>query len=331
VHRRILESIRAVPGVKAATLSFLIPLFGGNNWPAEVRVPGDQPGPGEETRAWITGVTPGFFATTGVVLAGGRDFTDADRAGAAAVGIVNRAFARRYFGTANPLDRSVAVSLTRNQPASVRIVGVAGDAKYEGLRAEPKPMLYLPMPQVPEDQVHLSLFLRSEGEPLALEQRVRDAVEAAAPGLIVRRVRDMAGERRAAVTLERLAARLAGFVGGMALVLSAIGLYGIVAYSVTRRTSEIGVRIALGAGTRDVVWLVARETLALVGAGVLLGIPLSYLGAIALRTQLYGVASGDPRGALLAVLLLGAAGAAASTLPARRAAGIDPRIALNAD
>jgi ABC-type antimicrobial peptide transport system permease subunit len=175
------------------------------------------------------------------------------------------------------------------------------------------------------------MLARTTGDPLRVSSAVSKAIEAAAPGIIIRRVQDMEQERDYALTLERLAARLATFVSAMALLLSVVGLYGVVAYSIARRMSEIGIRIALGARGRAVLWLVAKETIALVGVGVLVGIPLSFAANGALRSALFGVGAFDPTAATVAVLLLATAGLAASVVPARRAVRVDPRLALNAE
>lgn len=157
------------------------------------------------------------------------------------------------------------------------------------------------------------------------------AIDAAAPGMTVRRVRDMRSQREDFMTVERLAARLALFVSAMALVLSAVGLYGVVGYSVARRTSEIGVRLALGARTRAVLWLVAGETIALVAIGVGVGLPLSFAANGAMGSQLFGVGAHDPFAAAVSIALLATVGIVASMVPARRATRVDPKIALSAD
>jgi ABC-type antimicrobial peptide transport system permease subunit len=189
----------------------------------------------------------------------------------------------------------------------------------------------MPLKQLDGKQHNLVLIAHTIGAPLQLTRSVSNAIEAAAPGVMVRRVREMASERTQVLIIERLSARLATFVSLMALVLSIIGLYGVVAYSVARRTSEIGVRLALGARAREIFALVGKETLALVGIGILLGVPLSMAANSALRSQLFGVSALSPVAPAIAVLLLAAAGAIASAIPARRATRIDPKIALNAD
>jgi hypothetical protein len=296
-----------------------------------MRVPGYETASGQLPSVAMNATLPGYFDALGIRLTSGRDFATADVAHAEPVGIVNATFVRRYFNNRSPLDRSIGVWLGNRDPVNVRIVGVARDAKYDGLREAAEPMLYMPMAQAPGEREAIVLIVRSAGDPSRLASDIRRAVDGAAPGVNVPRVHDMATERDQALTLERLATRLALVVSAMALLLSVVGLYGVVAYSVSRRTSEIGIRIALGARARAVIWLVAREATALVGLGIAVGIPLSVAANGALRSQLFGVGAFDPRAGAASVLLPALAGLAASALPARRAAKIEPRIALNAD
>jgi ABC-type antimicrobial peptide transport system permease subunit len=160
---------------------------------------------------------------------------------------------------------------------------------------------------------------------------VTQAIAAAAPGLNALGAQDMQTIRDGALSSERIAAQLAAFVSLIALVLSAVGLYGVIAYSVSRRTSEIGIRLALGASTRAVLWLIGKETATVLGVGVVVGIPLSVAGSAALRALLYGVGAFDPFALMVAIVLLAAASLVASVAPARRAAGIDAKVALSAE
>ena len=326
----IVRRVRAVPGVQAAAMSSQFPLVGGINWSVNVEIPGrDQAQSRPSTR--VVAAVPGYFDAAGIRLASGRDFTAAEQPGSQPVAIVNRAFARRYLPGVDPIGRSVGIALRGDTVSSVTVVGVASDVTYDDLRDAPAPFLYLPWSQSPTVSHGGQLVVRTSGDPLRAASAIRHAVDLAAPGINVLRVTDMNTVRATATALLRMGAGLAAFVSGMALLLSVIGLYGVVAYSVSRRTSEIGVRLALGARNSAVLWLVAQETIALVGLGVLAGIPLSFAANGAVRTQLFGVGPHDPAAAIGAVALLAVAGAAASLVPARRATRIDPRIALNAD
>jgi predicted permease len=329
VQDDMLRRVGNVPGVRVVALSSRIPLFGGSNWYVRVRVP-EYDVPGDTIWVATNLIAGSYLDASGIRLASGRDFTPGDVASGEGVVIVSAAFVQRYYGDRDPLQRSMTVWLTQDESRSFRIVGVARDAKYGSLRETPEPLIYLPATQVPIAHAG-TMLARTTGDPLRVSSAVSKAIEAAAPGIIIRRVQDMEQERDYALTLERLAARLATFVSAMALLLSVVGLYGVVAYSIARRMSEIGIRIALGARGRAVLWLVAKETIALVGVGVLVGIPLSFAANGALRSALFGVGAFDPTAATVAVLLLATAGLAASVVPARRAVRVDPRLALNAE
>ena len=333
LHEEILRRVRAVPGVRAAAMATLVPLFGGSNSWAAIEVPGYTPPAGKPLEVHLIASVPGYFTTAGIRLMAGRDFNAGDRAGSEPVVIPNAAFARRYFGARSPVGRSLGVGLRGPRMTPARIVGIADDAKYADLRSAAAPELYFPVAQMGnEPMVSLQLVMRTEGEPSGATMRaVTQAIDSAAPGIQIRRVRDMRTQRDEVMTVERVAGRLAMFVSVMALVLSAVGLYGVVSYSVARRTSEIGVRLALGARARAVLWLVAKETVVLIGIGVGLGLPLTFAASSAIGAQLFGVSAHDPMAMAMSITVLAAVGLVASVVPARRAARIDPRIALNAD
>jgi ABC-type lipoprotein release transport system permease subunit len=279
----------------------------------------------------VVGVTPGYFDAAGMRRIAGRDITDGDAAHSERVALISAALAARHFGVRNPLGRSVQVQIDGDDFATVSVVGVVADAKYTDLRETPGPVIYLPLAQLPGPQHGVQLAIRTAGPPAVAAHAAMVAIDAAAPGVIVRRVQEMRSAKAVATTVERLSARLATAVSVMALLLSAIGVYGVVAYSVSMRTSEIGVRRALGAGTPSLLWLVAKEALLLVLFGVAVGVPCSFAIDRALRAQLFGVATYNLFATGVAVLLLACAGVAASVIPARRAARVHPRTALIAD
>jgi putative ABC transport system permease protein len=331
VHEDILRAVRSVPGVESASASTEVPVFGGSNWTVGAGVPGFEVTPDRAPSMPATAATPGHFATLGIRVLAGRDFTTGDAANAERVAIVNNAFANKFFDGRGVLDRSIGFTLSDNTFTLVRIVGIVSDAKYQDLRETIAPRVYVPMAQIPGVWHSMQLVMRTRGEPWLAVPAVMKAVDAATPGIGLRRVMDMPTVIETATVIERLGARLAFFVSLMALLLSAVGLYGVVAYGVSRRTSEIGVRLALGARARAILWLVAKETTGLVGLGVLVGIPLSFAANGALRSQLFGVSPHDPFAAFVAVSMLSVVGLAASVVPARRATRIDPKAALSAD
>jgi ABC-type antimicrobial peptide transport system permease subunit len=221
---------------------------------------------------------------------------------------------------------------TQKQPASLlEIVGVVEDARYSSVRDAVPPTLYLHYRHAPGMKTPATFEVRTEGAPQALAASVREIVRQMDSGLPVDGVMTQSDQIARSLRQERLFARLATLLGGVALVLSVIGLYGLLAYRVTRRTPEIGVRMALGAARGHVLWMVLRESLVLGGIGLVLGVPAAVAGTRALKSMLYGLAPGDPAtlaGAAAAMCLLALV---AGYLPARRAASVDPLVALRAE
>lgn len=329
VYRQILQNVSAVPGVQAAAIASMVPLYGGSNQWLEMELPGQPRTADGGPWIRIVNMTPGYLAAIGITLLAGRDFTELDGPRGEPVAIATEGFARKYVGGGDPRDALGRSFALREDRVSTRIVGIAADAMYQDLKSEPEPMLYIPLKQSAGPTG--ALVVHTNAGTSSVMRPIVSAIDAAAPGITVRRVRDMRSQREDVMTVERLAARLALFVSAMALVLSAVGLYGVVGYSVARRTSEIGVRLALGARARAVLWLVAKETVALVAIGVGVGLPLSFAANGAMGSQLFGVGAHDPFAAIVSIALLATVGIVASMVPARRAARVDPKIALNAD
>ena len=346
----ILRRVRAVPGVSAAVSSSIVPLYGGSTSPAEVRVPEftEDPqvsasgsrmpgmgGPRGNSGPTLIETDPGYFDAAGIRLLSGRDFSETDGARAEPVVIVSAAFQRHYFRGLDALGQTFGLrqggTVGDSAFTTVRVIGVARDAKYGDLRETPQWMFYIPVTQAQGARTRTLLVVRTEGDPLQHAHAVTQAIDAAAPGLNVLGAEDMQTVRDEALSSERVAARLAAFVSLIALVLSAVGLYGVIAYSVSRRTSEIGIRLALGAPAQAVLWLIGKETAVVVGVGLLVGIPLAVAGSAAIRALLYGVGPFDPRALMVAIALLGTVGLVASVVPARRAARIDAKVALSAE
>ncbi|HWZ29121.1 MAG TPA: FtsX-like permease family protein, partial [Gemmatimonadales bacterium] len=330
----LLSRAARVPGVKSATLSASVPVFGGRQLGAELAIEGYTPGPDESMRGWLNAVTPGFFTTLGIGLPRGRDFTDNDRAGQQ-VAIVNEAFARQYFRDRNPLGATVR-SLIGPDTILLQVVGVAGDARFGDLRQPPPPMMYVPLAQFTRIPVLgripvLVLSVRTIGDDGATPGALQNVVLAEAPGLRARATETIEASMDAALNRETLAAQLATLFGAVALILAGIGLYGVVSYRVAQRTREIGVRMALGADASTVIWMVLKQALVLVAIGVLVGTPLAFAGGRAVAAALYGLAGQNGFFVLGAGVLLAGVAVAASALPARRAAQVDPLTALRAD
>ncbi len=323
LFQRLLARIGAQPGVQAAAAGTIVP-FGGGNTAIEVHVEGrpadtDGSAPSADWRM----VTPDYFGVLEVPVRSGRVFTDADAAGTPEVLVVNETMARRYWPGADPLGRRIRVS---GSDSWVTVVGIVGDTRNLGLDSEPRPTMYIPAYQYRWSP--LSLLVRASTEPGQLLGAIRAEARALDPELPVSDIRALSEMIGGSIGPRRFnAALLAGFAAA-ALALAATGLYGVLTFSVSRRTREIGVRMALGARARDVTRLIVGEGLRPVAAGAAIGMAAALLLARLIESLLFGVGTGDPLTFAAVPLVLGAACLAACWLPARRAARVDPMVAL---
>jgi putative ABC transport system permease protein len=324
LHEALLARVQHIGGIRAAAMSMIAPAVGGRMTSESFAVPGSDIQDGDTATITLDPVTPRYFEASGIGLSLGRDFTTADRAGAPRVAIISANLARRYFGDRNPLGQPVKLS----DSVLMTVVGIAHDAKYLDLRGDADRMVYVPIAQAAATVwpfVVITARTTTPSTPVA--GGLRREIQAFDPNL---RLRTQGVEEALDDSLarERLAAGLAMVFGALAMGLAAVGLYGVVSYAVARRTREIGVRMALGARSGDVVWHVLRGSLVLVAFGVLLGAPLTFLAGKAMTAMLYGVGAHDPVLLIGAVLALTTVGAAASAIPAARAARVDPATAL---
>jgi putative ABC transport system permease protein len=332
LYVRARDVVRRLPNVVNASISFLTPLEGGGFTPLVAVETG-----GREVIAAANGdvsgnlISAGWFSTLGVHLAAGRDFTDNDRVGAPAVAIVNETFARRFFGSASPLGRTLVAFAGLPFARRMTIVGVAGDAIYAWPHEPVPPTWYMPMAQMDIPQFPMSvakLCVRTQAfSPLLLTKSVERAIATVDPHVVLT-FESLSDRWHASLTRERLMAQLAGFFGAIALLLAALGIYGVTAYAVSRRRGEIGIRLALGAAPRRVVQLVLGRTSLVVIVGILAGTSMSVWGSTFVAGLLYDVPPANPLTVAGAALVLVAMAVAASWGPARRAARIDPGILL---
>lgn len=324
LYEQLLARVEAIPGVASAALT-VNGLFGGSSTSRTITVEGYQARPEEKLGARFSYVSPGYLETVGKTLVLGRDLTERDREGAPEAALINEAMARRFFPDESPLGKRFTVGASQDEQ-NHEIVGVVKDARYQNIREQTRSMVYVSLFQTPQNAG--ALEVRVVGEPRALSNSVREAIKSVAPNMPIRRVTTLAERIDDSLHQEKLLTKLTSFFGILALVLAAIGLYGIMAYAVTRRTREIGLRMALGAQRHDVVRAVLRETLLLVAVGAALGIPLTVACGRFVAGLLFGLTPADPLTIATAVLVLFATGVLAATLPARRATKIDPMTAL---
>jgi predicted permease len=323
--RSLMDRLRALPGVESATL---MENRIGSGWSnnTDAYVDGASPRAGVSSSMRCNSVGPDYFHVLRVPILVGRDFNDTDTAAAPKVAIINRTFAERYLAGHEPLGHHVAFDrgLKADQ---FTIVGVVQDSKYTSVEEEAKPMAYFPYTQI-SGTATMHVELRTEGIPLALLPVVRRAVRESGPDLPLLEPMTQQEQFEKSYTDERLSARLATSFGILAALLVATGLYGTLSYRVSRRTAEIGVRMALGAQRQQVLWMVLRESLTASVAGLLVGLPLAVAGARVLRSMLFGLGPGDPLAFAAAILGLAIVVLAASLIPAQRAAQVDPMVAL---
>jgi predicted permease len=327
LHTQLLERVESIRGVRSASLSFM-GLLGGGSWGNKISVQGYTPRPNETMHTFANAVGPKYFETMGMSLLLGRAFTPQDNEHAPKVAVVNESMARRYFGSENAIGKRFGLGGPENS-GRIEIVGVVRDAKYISLREGPRPMTYLPFLQYPAPLTELEV--RTAGIPTVLSDSIRQAVRAVDQNLPVLEVTTLADQVDSSLIRERLFAKLSSAFSLLAVALSCLGLYGLMAYSVARRTSEIGLRLALGAERRDVLWMVLREVLVLVLIGVAIGVPAALAGTQVISSFLFGLTPSDPTTIAVAAVLMVAVAALAGYLPARRASRVDPMVALRCE
>jgi predicted permease len=322
--RQLLAEVQSTPGVLSAGTTSNAPLLGGG-WSHGVTV--------GATEAWskFTWVSPGYFETMGIPIVQGRDFTLHDTITSSRVAIVNQAFVRKFAGKASPIGLSLRTSPEPHYPATTyEIVGVIPDTRYSNLREETPPMAFAPDSQHPNLGAWTTMMIHSSVDASTAAASVKQRLVAAHPEIIVEF--DVLKDRiREGLIRERLLAMLAGFFGALAAALAMVGLYGMISFAVTQRRQEIGIRVALGAQRGQVIGMVMREAARLMIAGTLIGTAAALIAGRGVGALLFGLTSYDPITVGGAVLLLASIAAAASFIPARGAARLDPLTALRQD
>jgi predicted permease len=329
LFRRLQENVEALPGVEAVGAVSHLPLDDYPNWYEYYWRDGAPAAEQNALMADHRAILPGYFASLGAELVAGRDLTAADDALHPNVVVVDESLARRTWPGEDPLGKLLNVTFIHNgsfDPVRAAVVGVVRHVRYRDLTSDVRGQVYVPYLQSAREQ--LTFTVRTGGDPGALAGSIRREVSRLDPDLALSRVRPLSDYVAQARQGARFTTAVAGALAGLALLLAAIGIYGVLAYSVAQRTREIGVRIALGGRPRDILWLVAGQAFGLIGAGLAAGMVGSLALTGLLRRLLYGVEPHDVPTILGAGLILAAAGALAAYLPARRALGVDPMVAL---
>jgi predicted permease len=319
-HDQVQTALAKIPGVRSVALTQYA-LLGHSMSGTDVELLG-QPKANRQVSTLNVGET--FFDTLRIPLRLGRGFTAADVTGAPKVAVVNDAFIRAYMADTNPIGQTIKVD-----NSSWEIVGVCGDALYTDLKGTPPPTVYYTYRQNNTGAAYFAV--RTTLPPLAIVGAARKAVAAIDPDVPLADITTQEALRDENITQERMFATLCGSLAALAVLLSCIGLYGLMAFNVTRRTGEIGVRLALGAQQSDISRPILREALLLAAAGLALGVPTALALAQLIKNQLFGVAPADPLTLIAGTVLLFAVATFASWLPARRASRVDPMIALRAE
>lgn len=318
------DRVAAIPGVTAVSWANAVPLGldASRRW---VRVEGYEPREGEDMEFHYGIVGPRYFETMEVPLVRGRGFTDADREGAPPVVVVNEAFARRFWGDADPIGKRLSIS--GPEGPWIEVIGLARDGKYVTLAESPRPYVFYPQLQIPNS---VTLLVRTTGTPTSLAAAVRREVATVAPDWIAERPTTLENHIGTSLLPQRIAAGVLGAFGVLALLLAAVGLYGVVAFAVGQRTREIGIRVALGARSGEVLRLMLRQGMVLTVIGLAVGLPIAFAAARLLSGFLLGGGTGDPLVFAVAAAALTLVTLVASLIPARRAARVDPMVALRA-
>ena len=330
LYHQVLARLGALPGVKSATVATYAPM-GGSSRTSTITVQGYTPKPGENTGVADILVGADYCETLGVPLLLGRAIGPRDTAAAQKIAVVNQAFAQYFFHGDNPIGRRFYFG-DEDDPdrgEELEIVGVVGNVKYSSAKEEPGRTAYRSILQVQDSDAYSSnLEIRTAGDPASLAPAVRQAIGQVDEKLPIFGVTTLREQLSGALQQEKLIAELVSFFGLLALLLACIGLYGVMAHNVVRRTKEIGIRMALGAERRRIVWMVLRETLVLVLIGLAIGVPTALGATRLIASQLFGLSAADPLTLLVAALLLFCVAALAGFLPARRASKVNPLIAL---
>jgi putative ABC transport system permease protein len=326
LFERIQQELSAIPGVRDVSMAE-IGVLTGNQWGMTVRVEGYTRKEDEDMNPTVDGVGTRYFSTMGIPLVAGREFTEKDTTGAPKVAIINQTMAHYFYGDNNPIGRRIGFG--RDPDTTIEIVGVVKDVRALQLRDQPVRCVYLPYRQ-DASLTSLTYYVRSAGVS-SIGASVRQAVQRIDPNLPIVDMKTMEAQVGESLYVERLVAILSVAFGGLAVLLAAIGLYGVMSYAVARRTREIGIRMALGAERSGVLWMVLREVALMAILGIVTGLGVAVYLTRQVRSVLFGLSPGDPATFAATVACLFLVALLAGFVPARRATAIDPNLALRSE
>jgi predicted permease len=339
-YRDLSESLKSLPGVESVGLASMR-ILEKNEWDSSMTVEGYNPDkPDDRAQPYMNSIGPNYFATLGVPIVSGRDFTAADNREVVHSGkgdkdddyvpatvMINETFARKFFAGRDPIGHHLGFGSDPGTKTDMEIIGVVKDIKYTSLRDEIQPQAYVPY-LASRGVGEMTIYVRTTAEPHTMMNLIREKVRDLDPNFSIFAMRTTDDQIQNSLSAERMIASLSTVFGLLATILAAVGLYGLMAYNVVQRTREIGIRMALGAAQRDVVWMVMRDVLILVGIGIAVGVPAALALTSVVRSQLYGLTGHDPITLVLATVGLAIVAFAAGYIPAIRASRLDPMRAL---
>ena len=328
LYQQVVERLSSLPQVRNVSMATYAPMSGTSRT-SSIEITGYTKQPDEDLVVQDILAGPKYAETLGMPLLRGREIEVRDTVAAPRIAVVNSTFAERYFKDQNPIGRTFTFDDDTDGGATIEIVGVVGDIKSDDAREKPEATVYRPILQIPEQGAFsCTIHIRTLSDPTPLTPQVRQMINQIDDKLPIFGVTTLNEQLRDNLNQERLIAQLVSFFGALALMLACIGLYGVMAHGVARRTSEIGIRMALGARGGNIAWMILRETLYLVLAGLVLGVPAALIGARLISTQLFGLSPTDPLTLIGAAIVLAMVAMLAGYLPARRASRINPLHAL---
>ena len=327
LHERILDRVAALPGIRSAALSGGSAMSAGR-WNSPIYIQGQTPKPNDNISTFINRVSSGYFETMSIPVLQGRTIGRQDTATSVKSVVVNKSMADYFFPHGDAIGHQFTIA-DPGVPGTWQIVGVVRDSKYFNPREEPQRMIYLPLTQMTgDDSFAYWLQVQTTGDPAGVTGGLRAAMAEVDPNLPLIDVKTISDHLAVFTDNERMISQLSSLFSLLALSLACLGLYGVMTYNVVRRTNEIGIRIALGAQNESVLWMVLKESMWLLGVGLLLGIPTTLLATRLVQSQLFGVTASDPVTLAVAVFVIVSVTLMAAYLPARRAAKVDPMVAL---